>query len=201
MGGPPLYPDLRQTMSNDVKMLREELNWVHKYASGAKLDAKLSGTVDAAYEHDWAEGALLSAAVSARNIDDNIRFQTATALDLRASLSRNWSSVDNVPGQHNRLMGQTPLSATLGADYKRGPFSAGGSFVFKNGGEVQVSANQVSYESVRRDLDLYALWKFDPKRQLRIAASSLLGQDYISESSRTTYPGSPMLRATLEMKF
>jgi outer membrane receptor protein involved in Fe transport len=442
LGAPPAYPDLRQTMSNDVKMLREELNWVHKYESGAKLDAKLSGNVgaaanatyrldggvlheliqsnanlrginsmgkftsasheghalafgwdggyqtnddarrerdsgrpdvsvpggdefytgevtrlalygqdewnvtprwsvylgarwegiqtriegntfdtvhnrstvfsplfqtlyklpdtkgdqlrfaltrtykapelqsliphrftsvnndqtqpdntgnpnlkpelalgiDAAYEHYWAEGALLSAAVSARNIDDNIRAQTVfdgrrwvarpvntgrararsieleakfplkavmkttTALDLRASLSRNWSSVDKVPGPHNRLMGQTPLSGTLGADYKRGPFSLGGSFAFKTGGEVQVSANQVSYESVRRDLDLYALWKFDPRRQLRIAASNLLGQDYISESSytvaglgaqrsRTVYPGSPMLRATLELKF
>jgi outer membrane receptor for ferrienterochelin and colicins len=109
-------------------------------------------------------------------------------------------------------MGQTPLSATLGADYKLGAFSTGGSFVFKNGGQVQVSNNQVSYESVRRDLDLYALWKLDPKRQLRIAASNVLGQDYISESSytiagqgtqrsRTVYPGSPTLRATLEAKF
>jgi outer membrane receptor protein involved in Fe transport len=441
LGAPPVYPDLGQTMSNDVKMLREEVNWVHKYASGAKLDAKLSGNaaaaanatyrsaaglheliqsnanirglstmgkftsasweghalafgwdggytteddarrdrdsgqpdvalpggdefytgdvarlalyaqdewnvtprwsvylgarwegiqtriegntfatvrnrstvwsplaqtlyklpdtkgdqvrlaltrtykapdlqsliphrftsvnndqtqpdntgnpalkpelalgIDAAYEHYWAEGALLSAAVSARDIDNNTRVQTifdgsrwvarpintghararsleleakfplkaliatTTALDLRASVSRNWSRVDNVPGPHNRLMGQTPLSATLGADYKLGAFSAGGSFVFKNGGEVQVSSNQLTYESVRRDLDLYALWKFDPKRQLRIAASNVLDQDYLSASSytvagqgtqrsRTVYPGSATLRATLETKF
>jgi outer membrane receptor protein involved in Fe transport len=63
---------------------------------------------------------------------------------------------------------------------------------------------------VRRDLDLYALWKLNPRTQLRLAASNLLGQDYISESSytvaagtqrsRTIYPGSPVLRATLEMK-
>jgi outer membrane receptor for ferrienterochelin and colicins len=212
------------------------------------LQPELALGIDAAYEHYWAEGALLSAAVSARDIDNNTRAQTVfdgsrwvarpvntghararslelearfplkaliattTALDLRASLSRNWSSVDNVPGPHNRLMGQTPLSATLGADYKLGALSAGGSFVFKNGGEVQVSANQLSYESVRRDLDLYALWKFDPRRQLRIAASNVLGQDYISASSytvagqgaqrsRTIYPGSPTLRATLEAKF
>jgi outer membrane receptor for ferrienterochelin and colicins len=48
LGTPPAYPDLRQTMSNDVKMLREEVNWVHKFESGAKLDAKLSGTAGAA---------------------------------------------------------------------------------------------------------------------------------------------------------
>jgi hypothetical protein len=50
----------------------------------------------------------------------------------------------------------------------------------------------------------------NPRTQLRLAASNLLGQDYISESSytvaggtqrsRTIYPGSPVLRATLEMK-
>jgi outer membrane receptor protein involved in Fe transport len=212
------------------------------------LKPELALGIDAAYEHYWAEGALLSAAVSARDIDNNTRAQTVfdgsrwvarpvntghararsleleakfplkaliattTALDLRASLSRNWSSVDNVPGPHNRLMGQTPLSATLGADYKRGAFSAGGSFVFKTGGEVQVSANQLTMDSVRRDLDLYALWKFDPKRQLRIAASNVLGQDYISASSytvagqgtqrsRTIFPSSQTLRATLETKF
>jgi outer membrane receptor protein involved in Fe transport len=204
--------------------------------------------VDAAWEHYWAEGALVSISASARNIDNNLRNQTmlegsrwvsrlmntgrartrgleleakfplkavidtTTALDLRASLSRNWSNVDGIPGPNNRLMDQTPLSATLGADYKRGAFSTGGSFVFKNGGEVRVSANQVSYESVRRDLDLYALWKLNLRNQLRVAASNLLGQDYISENSytvagsgtqrsRTVYPGSPVVRATLEMKF
>ena len=212
------------------------------------LKPELALGIDAAYEHYWAEGAMLSAAVSARNIDNNTRlqtvfdgtrwvtrpvntgsararsieleakfplkalFDTTTALDLRTSVSRNWSSVDNVPGPNNRLMGQTPLSSTLGADYKRGAFSAGGSFVFKTGGEVRVSNNQLTYESVRRNLDLYALWKFDPKRQLRVAASNLLGQDRITASSytvagqdtqrsRTVYPGSATLRATLETRF
>jgi outer membrane receptor protein involved in Fe transport len=212
------------------------------------LKPELALGIDAAWEHYWAEGALLSVSASARNIDNNTRNQTifdgsrwvslpvntghararglefeskfplkalidtTTALDLRASLSRNWSSVDAIPGPNNRLTGQTPLSATLGADYKLGAFNTGGSFVFKNGGEVRVSSNQVSYESVRRDLDLYALWKFDPRYQLRLAASNLLGQDYIvassytqagsgTQRSRTIYPGKPTVRATLEMKF
>lgn len=56
------------------------------------------------------------------------------------------------------------------------------------------------------------MWKFDAKRQLRIAGSNLLGQDTVSAStytvagagtqrSRTTYPGAATLRATLETKF
>jgi outer membrane receptor protein involved in Fe transport len=211
------------------------------------LKPELALGVDAAWEHYWSEGALVSLSASARNIDNNTRNQTiydgsrwvsrpvntgharsrglefeakfplkavidtTTALDLRASLSRNWSSVDTIPGPNNRLLNQTPMSATLGADYKLGALTTGGSFVFKNGGEVRLSSNQVGYESVRRDLDLYALWKFDARRQLRIAGSNLLGQDYINagsytvagdgtQRSRTTYPGSPTLRATLEIK-
>ena len=48
LGAPPPFPDLRQTVSNDFKTLREEVNWTHKFASGAKLDAKVSGNVGAA---------------------------------------------------------------------------------------------------------------------------------------------------------
>jgi outer membrane receptor protein involved in Fe transport len=138
-------------------------------------------------------------------------FANAPAIDVRANVARNWSRVDSVPGPNNRLDQQTPLSANFGLDYKVGKLTTGGSFAFKNGGEVRVSANQTAYVNVRRDLDLYALWKFDPKLQLRVATSNLLGQDYISESSytsttdvlrnRTVNVRSASARATLEMKF
>jgi len=212
------------------------------------LKPELALGIDASYEHYWAEGALLSASVSSRRISDYTRnmvvfdgarwvstptnngnartygveleakfplravMETKTNLDLRASLSRNWSTVDSVPGPDNRLDGQTPLSATLGADYKTGPLTLGGSYVFKNGGFVRISGNQISYQSVRRDLDLYALWKFDPKLQLRVATANLLAQDTITQSSyttpgvgiqtsRTLNPVHRSVRATLEMKF
>ncbi|WP_296952363.1 TonB-dependent siderophore receptor [uncultured Massilia sp.] len=212
------------------------------------LKPELALGVDASYEHYWAEGALLSASVSTRRIQDYTRnltvfdgarwvstpsnagdartyglelearfplkavMATTTALDLRASVSRNWSSVDSVPGPDNRLNAQVPLSATLGADYKTGPLTLGGSYVFKTGGPVRIAVNQYSYQSVRRDLDMYALWKFDPKLQLRVTASNLLAQDYVSagtyltpgvgsQTLLTTAPGRRMVRGTLEMKF
>jgi outer membrane receptor protein involved in Fe transport len=211
------------------------------------LKPELALGIDASYEHYWGEGGLLSASVSSRRITDYTRnlvvfdgarwvstpsnngnartygmeleakfplkalMATTTNLDLRASLSRNWSTVESVPGPNNRLDGQTPFSSTLGADYKKGPLTVGGSYVFKNGGFVRVSGNQISYQSVKRDLDLYALWKFDPKLQLRVATSNLLAQDTISESSYTTAAGTQTsrtlnpvhrsVRATLEMKF
>ncbi len=212
------------------------------------LKPELALGIDASYEHYWLDGALLSASVSSRRITDYTRnlvsfdgarwisaptnsgdartygveleakfplkavMETATNLDLRASVSRNWSTVSSVPGPDNRLDGQTPLSATLGADYKNGPLTLGGSYVFKNGGFVRVSGNQISYASVRRDLDLYAVWKFNPKLQLRVATANLLAQDTISEgsyttpgvgtqTSRTLNPVHRSVRATLEMKF
>jgi outer membrane receptor for ferrienterochelin and colicin len=138
-------------------------------------------------------------------------FANAPAIDWRASISRNWSTVESVPGPNNRLDQQTPLSATMGIDYKAGALTLGGSFSFRNGGPVRVSAQQTSYQSVRRDLDVYALWKFDPKLQLRLALSNVLGQDWVSASSyaepgmlvtrANISPAYVTARATLEVKF
>jgi len=134
-------------------------------------------------------------------------------LDLRASVARNWSRVEAVPGPDNRLDQQTPLSATLGLDYRLpgGKLTAGSSFAFKNGGPVRINVDQWGYQSVRRDLDMYALWKFNPQYQLRVALSNLLEQDYIDDSRyidaagtrrRTSiFPGSVMARLTLEARF
>jgi outer membrane receptor for ferrienterochelin and colicins len=135
------------------------------------------------------------------------------AVDLHASVSRNWSQVDSVPGPDNRLDGQVPLSANLGVDYKTadGALSTGGNFNFRNGGPLRISDTQSAYLTPRRDLDMYALWKIDPKYQLRLALNNLLGQDYQSENSyadtsgtlvrNATYPSSVQARATLEVKF
>ncbi len=135
----------------------------------------------------------------------------APAIDLRANLARNWSTVESVSGPNNRLDQQTPFSATLGLDYKAGRLTTGGSYSFRNGGVVKVSEEQSVYQSVRRDFEVYSLWKFDPKTQLRLSLSNLLAQDYISESTyietsgpvrrRTTSPGVAIARATIEMKF
>ena len=134
-------------------------------------------------------------------------------LDLRASLSRNWSRVEAVPGPDNRLDQQTPFSGTLGVDYRApgGKLSAGSSFAFKSGGPVRINVNQSGYQSVRRDLDVYALWKFNPQYQLRLALANLLGQDFVDDARyvdaggtirRTgVYPGHTMARVTLEVRF
>ena len=218
------------------------------FQGNPNLRPELALGVDASYEHYWAEGALLSASVSMREIDDFTRIallqesggrwvmmpinggkahsrsveleakfplkalmDKAPAIDLRASVARNWSSVDSVPGPGNLLDGQTPVTANFGADYKNGKLTAGASYSFANGGLVRTSAEQTRYVSVRRDVEAYALWKFSPKTQLRTTLLNVLAQDYINDSSYTDssgtirrtsiFPSKVMVRAILEMKF
>jgi outer membrane receptor for ferrienterochelin and colicins len=138
--------------------------------------------------------------------------ESAPAIDLRANLNRNWSKVDAVQGPNNRLDQQTPFSATLGMDYKTGQLTTGGSYSFRSGGPVRISERQSAYQTARRDLEMYGLWKFDPKNQLRVALSNVLEQDYVSETTyrdpvdgtttrRTVSPGYATMRVTMEMKF
>jgi outer membrane receptor for ferrienterochelin and colicin len=212
------------------------------------LRPELAWGLDSAYEHFFADGALMSISGYLRRIDDFTRnavsyngarwiampvndgrattrgieleakfplqlfYPAAPAIDVRANLTRNWSSVEQVPGPDNRLADQTPMSANLGLDYRMdAQFNLGGSFTYKSGGPIRVSQNQSTYATVKRELELYGLWKFDPKTQLRLSAVNLLAQDFTfierytdaSASLRNTsvYPATALLRAALELKF
>ncbi|MFC0251657.1 TonB-dependent receptor plug domain-containing protein [Massilia consociata] len=153
-----------------------------------------------------------------RTIDLETKFplktlvEGAPAIELRASLSRNWSRVASVPGPNNRMEMQTPLTAKLGLDWQAGSLSAGASLSHRRGGPIRVTANRGFYEMARTDLDTYALWKFNAKAQLRVALSNLLGEDGawgVSYADPVTglekrswrYPGGIKLRSTLELKF
>jgi outer membrane receptor for ferrienterochelin and colicins len=212
------------------------------------LQPELAWGVDAAWEHYWAEGAMVSVGTTLRRIDnytsnriyfDGLRWiftpfaedravmrtldletkfplaalvEGAPAIDLRASVSRNWSRVASVPGPHNRMEQQTPLTANLGIDYSAGALSAGASLAHRRGGRVRVAANRGFYSHARTDIETYAVWKFNPKAQLRVAVANLLGEDNFFEVSYSDpasgvekrgflYPEGPKLRTTLEMNF
>jgi len=133
------------------------------------------------------------------------------AIDLRANLARNWSMVDSVPGPDNRLADQVPLSANFGVDYKIDPaWTVGGTFAFKTGGLVRVSEESYTYATVKRELDVYALWKVNPKLQVRLSALNVLGQDFYNaeyynagggfQRFTNVSPVTPLLRIGLEFK-
>lgn len=218
------------------------------YQGNPALEPELAWGVDAAWEHYWRDGAMVSVGTSLRRIDnytsgivyfDGLRWiympanedratlrslelearfplkslwPGAPEVDLRAGLSRNWSRVASVPGPGNRMERQTPLSANLGIDYKTGALAAGASLAHRSGGRVRVAVDRTHTGHARTDLDAYAVWKFNPTLQLRVAASNLLGEDndweigYADpvtglEKRGWSYPDAARLRTTLEMKF
>jgi hypothetical protein len=134
----------------------------------------------------------------------------APPLDFRASVNRNWSQVDSVPGPDNRLDQQVPLSAVLGLDYRADKFNTGVSYSFRQGGPVRISEQQSAYMQLHRDLEAYLLYKFTAGFQLRVAVSNALGEGNRTESryvdssgssqTFTSRPGSPRFQANLEIK-
>ena len=187
------------------------------FVGNPALKPELATGVDAAWEHYFATGGLVSVSASSRAIRDFIR-NTVTfygarwisapinqgdaqvrslsveaklplktlgydwPIEMRANVSRNWSSVDAVPGPGNRLDRQPRWSANLGADYSGRLIAGGASFSFASGGWTRSSVFQSRYGAAMRDLELYALYKFSPLRSLRFTALNLLAPDRIGAS-------------------
>lgn len=112
----------------------------------------------------------------------------APAIDFRSNYSRFWSQVDGIQGPNNRLDQQPRQTANLGADWhlRQWPLTLGAAYNWTPATTVQTSTTQVVDGAAKRVLDMYGLWKFSASTQLRISASNLLAQDYLSGSTVTT---------------
>jgi len=191
------------------------------YTGNPALRPELATGIDAAYEHYFSDGGLVSLSATSRAIRDFIRYETREEIgrsgarwvstptnqggaqvrslaletklplktigvswpvELRANISRNWSTVDAVPGPDNRLDQQPRWSGNLGADYSGQSLSAGASFNFVTGGWTRESIHESSYGGVTRDLEAYILYKFGTDRQLRFTARNLLAPDQLRGS-------------------
>ena len=121
---------------------------------------------------------------------------TIGRLAARVNLARNWSRVDNVPGPDNRIAGQPGYNGNLGLDYSAasGRIDVGGNYTHTSRVVSRSSASIVDADSMKRQLDLYGLWKRDARSRLRVSVSDLLQQDV---RERRTFEGNaPLLRAT-----
>jgi iron complex outermembrane receptor protein len=105
-------------------------------------------------------------------------------MDLRANYSRFWSKVDGIHGPNNRLDQQAKQTANLGVDYRvKGlPLTLGGNLNWTPLTLVQTSETELVTNGMKRQLDLYGLWKFSANTQLRISGNNLLPRQY--ESAR-----------------
>lgn len=177
-----------------------DLAYEHFFAKGASMS--LSGSVRALTEYNtrgvfliegrWRSLPINNGNAASRSIEFDAKFplqsivETAPPIDFRFNVARNFSRVHEVPGPNNRLDQQAPLSGTFGLDYRMrgGMLVAGASFSFKSGGEVRMTTNQINYSVPTRELEMYVLYKYTPKLQLRFRLANVLRQDTVTA---TTY--------------
>jgi iron complex outermembrane receptor protein len=107
-------------------------------------------------------------------------FAGAPDLDVRSNYSRYWSKVDDIPGPYNRLERQAKQTANVGLDYrvKAVPLTLGGNFNWTPLTLVRSSVAELYTTGMKRQLDLYGLWKFSADTQLRISGNNLLPRRY-----------------------
>jgi iron complex outermembrane receptor protein len=106
----------------------------------------------------------------------------APRVDLRTNLSLFRSRVQGIPGPDNRLAEQPGGTLNLGADYRLRslPLAIGGNVNHTPGYDIRLDASRWAVQPDKTVLDAYALWVFDPDRQLRLSVGNALAQDHLS---------------------
>lgn len=124
--------------------------------------------------HARTSGIELEAKFALAELMDN-----APQIDFRSNYSHFWSRVDGIPGPDNRLDQQARQTANLGMDYrlKDIPLTLGAGYNWTPAIRTRTSDKQIVETSRKRVLDMYALWRFDSRTQLRISANNLLAED------------------------
>jgi iron complex outermembrane receptor protein len=142
----------------------------------------------------------------------NQAWTAAWPVDIRSNLSFFRSKVKDVPGPDNRLDQQPSMTANLGADYRlRGmPLTVGGNVNWNPDYETRRSQEQMSYQGIKRVVDVYGQWRFSSATALRLTVSNLLPRDYETattfntgtqqETARTTDRNWRNIQLRLEMK-
>ena len=118
----------------------------------------------------------------------NQAWDKAWPVDIRSNASFFRSKVKDVPGPDNRLDQQPSMTANLGADYRlRGvPLTVGGNVNWNPDYDTRRSQQQLSYQGVKRVVDVYGMWRFSGATALRLTVSNLLPRDYQTASTFNT---------------
>ncbi len=135
----------------------------------------------------------------------------APDIELRTGATRNISEIKMLSSSSNRISGQPPFTATLGADYRPAGsnLTIGMGYVFAEQAESQSSQAQWLLSPVKRTLDLYSRWQLDKRTKLQVTLSNALHQSTderhwyrdsnFVQSQSTMAPGFTTLRLSLEM--
>ena len=102
----------------------------------------------------------------------------APDMDFSASYSHFWSNVKDLAAPFNTLAPYKYVM-TFGANYRAKdiPLTAGISAKIQDSHWQQISLTERQYLKTPKNVDIYALWKFDKQSQLRFALNNVLGGD------------------------
>lgn len=185
-------------------------------ASTRRIDNLIKQVIRKGADGRWFATPLNSGKASHHSLDAELTvpiktsWRAAPSIDMRSAYTRNWSKVHAVRGPDNTIPRLTPYIARLGLDLKRPALDVGASLVVRGGGLLRISEQRQRYQGVRRELDLFALFKLD--KDSRVRASATLAQAWTVETSyrdgvgpsfyRThTTPSSSSLRLVWERGF
>lgn len=112
-------------------------------------------------------------------------FPNGPAIDFRSNYGHFWSNVDGIQGPNNRLDQQPNQTANVGMDYRPVgvALTLGGSVNWTPAYLTQTSETQTNLTGIKRQIDLYGLWKLSPAVQVRLSANNLQSDDYFSAST------------------
>jgi outer membrane receptor for ferrienterochelin and colicin len=139
-------------------------------------------------------------------------WRNAPNIETRINLAWNWSSLDEVAGPHRRLDQQIPFSMNIGADYRMTDnVSVGANFHASKGTYTSLAEGLDRYLGSKRLLDVYGLWRLDPKTQLRFSMANIVPKDfdtavqYASDTTglgrRSALPSTRTIKLLVEHKF
>jgi outer membrane receptor for ferrienterochelin and colicins len=136
----------------------------------------------------------------------------AKKLNVKANMSRNWSTVNNVAGPNNRFAEQAKFNANFSVDYKlNDAWKMGATYGIVSGGPLRLAPDRINLIQVRRSSTAYVNWIVNKEVNLRIFASNLLVQPVYSQSTifaqgetmttRTQSRGVMFSSISVELKF
>lgn len=107
-------------------------------------------------------------------------------VELRASWSRYWSQVHDLPGPDNRLPGQPLWEAKVGMDARpaKSAFRFGTSLSFTKATRYQTEPQVWADDGDRLSLEAYAVYSLDPRRRFRLSLQDITRSEAESTSLR-----------------
>lgn len=114
----------------------------------------------------------------------------APDVDVSMSYMHFWSNVKGLPQPYNQLNPYT-YQYTMSVNYRMKdlPLTMGMNAKFQDSHWQQINLTDRQYVKTPSSLDLYGLWKFDKKSQLRLALNNLTNSKLIDTNTQSFVPG------------